>query len=119
MTDYPDRADNDLISRAAVVKMLHEKAKSYSPSMFSTEGECYIAKVIAMEALKEVADMPAVDAKPVKRGKWMTADGMLPPEYHGKKYCSVCSEFALHDRFGREQLSCFCPNCGVKMVSHE
>ena len=52
MTDYPDRADKDLISRAAVVKMLHEKAKSYSPSMFSTEGECYIAKVIAMEALQ-------------------------------------------------------------------
>ena len=40
--------NEDLISRAAVVKMLHEKAKSYRPSMFSTEGECYIAKVIAM-----------------------------------------------------------------------
>lgn len=119
MTDYPDSADKDLISRAAVVKMLHEKAKSYSPSMFSTEGECYIAKVIAMEALQEVADMPAVDAEPVKHGKWMTADGMLPPEYHGKKYCSVCSEFALHDRFGREQLSWFCPNCGAKMVEEK
>ena len=110
--------DGNLISRAAVVKMLHEKAKSYNPSMFSTEGECYIAKVIAMEVSQEVSDMPAVDAKPVKRGKWMTADG-LPPEYHGKKYCSVCTKFALHDCFGREQLSWFCPNCGAELGGAE
>lgn len=53
--------------------------------------------------------------EPVRYGKWMTADGMLPPGYRGKKYCSVCTEFALHDRFGRERLSLSCPFCGAKM----
>lgn len=53
--------------------------------------------------------------EPVRHGKWIDADGMLPPEYHGKKYCSVCTEFALHDRFGRERLSWFCPFCGAMM----
>ena len=61
--------NEDLISRAAVVKMLHEKAESYRPSMFSTEGECYIAKVIAMEALQEVSDMPGVSSKSLRNGK--------------------------------------------------
>lgn len=57
--------------------------------------------------------------EPVRHGKWMTADGMLPPEYHGKKCCSVCAEFALHDRFGRERLSWYCPHCGAKMGGGE
>lgn len=57
--------------------------------------------------------------EPVRYGKWMTADGMLPPEYHGKKYCSVCTEFALHDRFGRERLSWFCPFCGAMMKGRD
>ena len=108
MTDYPDRADKDLISRAAVVKMLHEKAKSYSPSMFSTEGECYIAKVIAMEALQEVADMPAVDAEHVRHGEWRRY-----PEC-GVTRCSVC-DWSIEECF----CSNYCPNCGAKMVSRE
>ena len=109
----------DLISRAAVVKMLHEKAKSYNPSMFSTEGECYIAKVIAMEVSQEVSDMPAVDAEPVKHGKWMTAGGMFPTERHGRKFCSACAKFALNDYFGRERLSLYCPNCGAELGGAE
>lgn len=52
---------------------------------------------------------------PVRHGKWLKASGMLPPEYHEKERCSVCGNFALHDRFGRIQLSSYCPNCGAKM----
>lgn len=120
MTNHPDRADKDLISRAAVVKMLHEKAKSYSPSMFSTEGECYIAKVIAMEALQEVADMPHVD---VKHGRWIFDENAN--DCIGGYVCSEC-------RVKNDNLPCvdamnpmmfvgssFCPNCGVKMVEEK
>lgn len=39
----------DLISRAAVMKMLREKAESCKPSMFDTESECSIAKIVAIE----------------------------------------------------------------------
>lgn len=59
--------------------------------------------------------MPAVGAEPVRHGKWIKASGMLPPEYHNKKHCSVCGNFALHDRLGREQPSNYCPNCGAKI----
>ena len=99
--------NKDLISRAAVVKMLHEKAKSYSPSMFSTEGECYIAKVIAMEALQEVADMPAVDAKPVKRGKWIKRG-------HWAATCSECNFLSISYYVEK-----YCPNCGAELGGAE
>ena len=45
--------------------------------------------------------------------------GKVDARYHGKKYCSVCTEFALHDRFGRERLSWFCPFCGAMMDGGE
>jgi hypothetical protein len=57
--------------------------------------------------------------EPVRHGKWIAADGMLPPGYRGKKYCSVCFEFALHDCFGRERLSWYCPFCGAIMEGGE
>lgn len=57
--------------------------------------------------------------EPVRHGKWIAADGMLPPGYRGKKYCSVCFEFALRDCFGRERLSWYCPFCGAIMEGGE
>ena len=68
---------------------------------------------------KDIVDAPAVDAEPVRHGKWMTASRMLPPERHGRKYCSACAKFALNDYFGRERLSLYCPFCGVKMDGWE
>ena len=120
MTDYPDRADKDLISRAAGVKMLQKKAESYSPSMFSTEGECYIAKVIAMEVSQEVADMPHVD---VKHGRWIFDENAN--DCIGGYVCSECrakiDNLPCVDAMNPMTFvgSSFCPNCGVKMVSRE
>ncbi len=59
----------DLISRAAVVKMLHGKAESYRPSMFDTESECSIAKIVAIEAAQEVSHMSGVSSKSLRNGK--------------------------------------------------
>ena len=62
-----------------------------------------------------VQALPAIYAEPVRKGKWITEDGMMPPEYHGKKRCSICAKFAMHDLYGRERLSRYYPNCGAKM----
>lgn len=53
--------------------------------------------------------------EPVRHGKWLKVSRMLPPEWHDKKRCSVCANFALHDRLGRVRPSNYCPNCGAKM----
>ena len=109
---------SDLISREAAIKMLREKAQDYVVSMFATMTECNIAKIVAMECaneLNELNGLPAVDAEPVRHGKWMNVCEMLPPEYHDNKRCSVCANFALHDRLGRVRMSRYCPNCSAKM----
>lgn len=64
-------------------------------------------------------DAPSVDAEPVRHGKWVEVHGMMPPEHVGRKRCSVCGRFALHDFMGRERLSFFCPSCGAKMDLEE
>ena len=93
---------NDLISRKALLDVM-------------PKNDFLLSSIVR----KDIVDAPAVNAEPVRHGKWIDADGMLPPEYHGKKYCSVCLEFALYDRFGRERLSQYCPFCGAKMDDQE
>lgn len=55
----------------------------------------------------------------VRHGEWIKKHGMMPPEYHGRKSCSICGWFALWGRPGHEELSNYCPNCGAKMDSKE
>lgn len=66
-------------------------------------------------AIEDLDDQLTIDAVPVVHGRWVKVNGMMPPEYHGRKCCSVCDAFALSDFYGRERLSDFCPNCGAKM----
>ena len=101
---------SDLISREAALSAI----KSYCDGCDNYNGvrcgSCYIdSAIIAVDAV------PAVDAEPVRHGKWIPVQGMRPPEYRNKKCCSVCGGFAMHDFMGRERLSFFCPRCGAKM----
>ena len=85
--------------------------------MMTQVAECN--KPILQEHIDRINRQPVVDAEPVRHGKWMTADGMLPPERHGRKFCSACAKFALNDYFGRERLSLYCPHCGANLVEEE
>ena len=62
-------------------------------------------------------DLPTDDAVERKKGEWIKATGMMPPEFHGHHCCSECGNFAnMEPPFGnREDLSKFCPNCGADM----
>lgn len=66
-------------------------------------------------AIAAVINAPTIDAVPVVHGQWVKAHGMMPPEYHHRKQCSLCGGWALQDYFGRECISHYCPNCGAKM----
>lgn len=73
---------------------------------------------MAIDALFEMGgDISSPSSAKPKTGKWIKAAGMMPPEFHGHHYCSECGNFAnMEPPFGnREDLSKFCPNCGVKM----
>lgn len=67
------------------------------------------------QLLQAIMDAPTIEAEPVRHGKWVKAQGMMPPEYHHRKCCNLCGGWALQDFFGRERMSFYCPNCGAKM----
>lgn len=69
----------------------------------------------AYEYPGDLIHMPTIDAVPVVHGRWVRAHGMMPPEYHHRKQCSMCGGWALQDFIGRECLSPYCPNCGIPM----
>lgn len=64
---------------------------------------------------QDIEKAPTIDAVPVVHGQWVKAHGMMPPEYHHRKQCSLCGGWALQDYFGRERMSHYCPHCGAKM----
>lgn len=114
--------NGDLISREALIKELEQRhlddvfIKCGLPPMRKMSLECNRALKTQGDAIRDVINgLPAVDAEPVRHGKWMNVCEILPPEYHDKKRCSVCANFSLHDRLGRVRTSCYCPNCGAKM----
>ena len=77
---------------------------------------CYYGDNCRIEDVQEwLDDQSTVDAAPVVHARWVKAHGMMPPEYHHRKQCSMCGGWALQDYFGRERMSHYCPNCGSKL----
>ena len=56
-------------------------------------------------------DAPAVDAEPVKRGRWTTHRTM---QHDGEWYCDQCD----YEPIVFEN-TLYCPNCGAKMEAGE
>ena len=70
---------------------------------------------------KYTENAPAVDAVPVRHGRWIKMTGMMPPEYHGHYECSECQWHmkGLRNSWTREEEMAYCPNCGAKMDGGE
>lgn len=77
-----------------------------------TQSADYIA-----DALERLERVPAVEAVPVRHGRWIKMTGMMPPEYHGHYCCSECGWHlkGLRNSWTREEEMPYCPNCGAKM----
>ena len=55
-----------------------------------------------------------------KKGRWVKAEGVMPPEYHGGYLCSECEGWAPRDwRHYKLMLSSHCPHCGADMRGDE
>ena len=104
--------NNDLISRKALVAALLEEREHYPPE--TAERYSFGVKLPnrfnqAMrggirKALRLIEIAKAVDAEPVRHGRWM-------PRTYSISECSVCGK--LH--FAHEDSWNYCPNCGAKM----
>lgn len=105
------------MNREEAIKILQNPPRVYDEKMWE-------AIDMAIEVLSEqnklfhdAYEQGRFDAKEESVGEWIKATGMMPPEFHGHHCCSKCGNFAnMEPPFGnREDLSKFCPSCGVKM----
>ena len=102
----------DTVSRQAAIDELVRWGKIPD---YSDKEKNLIGAVIGM-----LSSLPSTQPER-KKGKWIKATGMMPPEFHGHHCCSECGNFAnMEPPFGnREDLSKFCPNCGADMRGKE
>lgn len=84
----------DLISRAAALNVIQRNAFH--------EGRQWVFRD---KIIKELCDIFAIDAEPVRHGRW---EEPYPNDIWDCYECSCCSE--KHDRTWN-----YCPNCGAKM----
>lgn len=58
-----------------------------------------------------IKTMPTIEAEPVKHGTWTKKESKRYWWYE----CSECGSYPPSDRYRREWLANYCPNCGAKM----
>ena len=110
--------NDDLISRTAAVNLLREKSQHYTVSMFLTSSECNVAKVVSTECAIEIFNPPAVEAEPVRHGRWIDLglEGDFSWQLDGRGSCwrvYECSE--CYGRLCGTPKTNYCPKCGAKM----
>ena len=90
----------DLISREAAIDELREE--------LDLEAECKFGKISTADAfaiaIRRVKKLPAMDAVPVRQGKWIYREDDLTYWWE----CSICSDC-------ESKKSQYCPNCGARM----
>lgn len=98
--------NNDLISRTALLKEI-KLQKSYAGEMRQQSYRTgFIVSLSMLEG--KIAEIPVVDAEPVRYGQWLdTPIGLIK--------CSECGyAFNLV-----EMVTHYCPNCGTRMGAEE
>ena len=66
-------------------------------------------KIVALSGVNRfIEEQPAIEAEPVKHGKWVGTSG--EDEWYGKVFiCNICAKQVLG------KYDNYCPNCGAKM----
>lgn len=112
----------DLISRKDAISILQKEINKFIPPLNDTE-LCMRYGIRLSRNIIE--DLPAIDAVPVVRGKWipgreisreMIGDCTVSIEYEDYK-CSVCGfgiDRIAHWKDGTPVVK-YCPNCGARM----
>lgn len=95
----------DMISRDAVLKILNN-----SRSIQARDGTRGVW-INLLDAIGEIERVPAVDAEPVRYGRWIQSKTV-----HAYYCCSYCkSTHKMTKSCNKYVLLKYCPNCGAKM----
>lgn len=101
---------NDLISRDALIKILNG-----GRSIRTMRGGVSGIWINLLDVIGEIERVPAVEAEPVRRGKWEMRHKTLKTDFATLTgtypTCSLCG----HAEFGVDKATPYCPYCGAKM----
>ena len=105
------RMSGDLISREAVLEALRARGRKLQ-NLSVTSFEKAISLGVAYECVGIVKDAPAVDAEPVRHGRWINEGVYVTTAYGSLDVyrCSACNSEITIDNYDS-----YCPNCGAKM----
>lgn len=70
-------------------------------------------ELLSYEVRRVICNASAVDAEPVRHGKWVLN------KHYGDYECSVCGEGNFRAWDFREHTMNYCPNCGARMDGDE
>ena len=96
-----------IISRDTVIKILNGGGSSIR-TMLCGDNDIWIN---LMDAIGEIERVPAVEAKPVRHGKWINAGHDAFTQY---RRCSSCARILAN-----APAYDYCPGCGAKMDGDE
>lgn len=97
--------DGDLINRAEALKAIEKLYVDEKFGVYNDSGEIFA------KCHNAISNVPAVDAEPVRHGRWIQAK--IAPSYH---YCSYCkSTHKMTMSCNKYVLLKYCPNCGARM----
>lgn len=98
---------NEYISRETVLHFIeyNDKVCHYADERYEN-----VVYATTQKICQVVAEMPAADVQPVKRGRWfhLTDESIV--------YCSECNSEAYWDTDYGQQLFDYCPYRGAKMT---
>lgn len=95
--------NNDLISRSALLE------DAYMTGMWNRVTRAFDLCVVDLE---DVQNAPAVDAEPVRHGRWINKTEPQYAELEMRFDCSVCHHIFYA---GGVETFRYCPWCGAKM----
>lgn len=106
--------NNDLISRSALLENYGLKnAMKYGNETVEQQHNSY-STLMLYEIADMIEDAPAVDAEPVRHGRWEKA-----PQFTFMLRCSECKDVYVEDDWLVGHKWRYCPGCGAKMDLEE
>lgn len=105
------RDSNDLLRWGDIEQALMEYHGGLVMSKFLELHDCRLARSVAEGALYAVEYVEAVEAEPVRHGRWYWLAYDAKPEI-GNWHCSLCNGIG-------SRKTPYCPNCGARMDGEE